>query len=78
MPSYKDIYEIPDNLDRAYNHPNKWQRNKWREAIQNELDKMQQYDVWNVVPRNSIPPNRRCVNINGYWISKEMARFEHD
>jgi Reverse transcriptase (RNA-dependent DNA polymerase) len=26
-----------------------------------ELDKLQQYDVWNVVPRTSIPPNRRCV-----------------
>ena len=59
--SYKDVYEVPDNFEKAYNHPNTWQRNKWREAIQNELDKMKQYDVWNVVPRRSIPANRRCV-----------------
>jgi Reverse transcriptase (RNA-dependent DNA polymerase) len=61
MSSYKDVYEIPDNFDPAYNHPIKWQCIEWREAIQKELDKMKQYDVWNVVPRTSIPSNCRCV-----------------
>jgi hypothetical protein len=45
LTSYKDVYEISDNFDRAYNNPIKWQQNKWHEAIQKELDKMQQYDV---------------------------------
>jgi Reverse transcriptase (RNA-dependent DNA polymerase) len=59
--SYKDIYDAPINFHEAYFHDDKWQQSQWQVAIKNDLAKMEQYKVWEVVPRTKIPPNRRCV-----------------
>jgi Reverse transcriptase (RNA-dependent DNA polymerase) len=61
--SYKDVYDIPHNFNQAWAHPNNWQKSKWRESVNLELDKMAQYEVWQVVQRSRVlvPPNRRCV-----------------
>ena len=58
---YKDIFESPKNFDEAWNHPEPFQRKKWREAIQKEFRKMDDNGVWRKVKRSSIPEGRRCV-----------------
>lgn len=73
--SYKDVYDIPTNFNNAWNHNDKWQRSRWRIAINNELDKMKQYSVWQVVPRKTIPPNRRCVKHKWVFDIKRNGTF---
>jgi Reverse transcriptase (RNA-dependent DNA polymerase) len=36
---------------------------------------MKQYEVWNVVPRTSIPPNRRCVKHKWVFDIKRNGTF---
>jgi hypothetical protein len=59
--SYKDIYDAPMIFHEAYFHDDKWERSKWQVVIKNELTKMEQYKVMEVVPRTKIPSNGRCV-----------------
>ena len=37
--SYKDHFTIPLTFDDAWNHPDPFQRKKWREAIGTEFQK---------------------------------------
>ena len=47
--SYKDNFTIPLTFDDAWNHPDPFQRKKWREAIGTEFQKMEQMVVWRKV-----------------------------
>ena len=58
---YKDLFDKPGNFNEAWNHPDTFQRNKWREAIMKEFDKMELNKVWTKVKRTRIPEGRRCV-----------------
>jgi Reverse transcriptase (RNA-dependent DNA polymerase) len=59
--TYKDIFEVPKSFDEAWNHPDPFQREKWREAITKEFAKMERNKVWKKVQRSVIPTGRRCV-----------------
>ena len=48
-------------FDEAWNHPDPFQRNKWKEAIQKEFKKMNEQGVWRKINRSEMPPGRRCV-----------------
>jgi len=37
---HKDTFEVPKNCSEAWNHPDKFQRDKWREAINSEFEQM--------------------------------------
>ena len=43
---YKDIFKDPPNFNTAWNHPEAFQRAKWREGIEKEFSKMNQNVVW--------------------------------
>jgi Reverse transcriptase (RNA-dependent DNA polymerase) len=58
---YINMYDAPTIFDEAWDHEDAFQRGKWREAIQKELDKMEKLKVWDVVDRQTIPTGRRCV-----------------
>ena len=58
---YKHVFENPSSFDEAWNHPDEFQRNKWREAIKKEFSKMDHNKVWKKVKRSIIPEGRRCV-----------------
>jgi hypothetical protein len=73
--SYKDVYDIPHNFSQAWNHPQKWQRSKWRAAVKLELDKMAQYEVWQVVQIQRIPVNCRCVKHKWIFDIKRNGTF---
>ena len=36
--SYKDVYEAPSRFTEAWNHPDPFQRKKWRAAIEKEFN----------------------------------------
>ncbi|MGL5934163.1 MAG: reverse transcriptase domain-containing protein, partial [Cetobacterium sp.] len=58
---YKDIFENPKTFMEAWNHPDTFQREKWREAIEKEFAKMERNKVWRKFKRVDIPQGRRCV-----------------
>ena len=58
---YKHVFENPSSFDEAWNHPDEFQRTKWREAIEKEFSKMDHNKVWKKVKRSVIPEGRRCV-----------------
>ena len=63
---YKHRFTAPRTFDEAWNHKSPFQRAKWRAAITKELTKMEQYKVWKIVKRNTIPANRRLVKCK--WV----------
>ena len=58
---YKDIFENPKTFEEAWDHPDPFQKGKWREAILKEFAKMERCKVWKKVKRSDIPQGRRCV-----------------
>jgi hypothetical protein len=73
--SYKDFYDIPHNFSQAWDHPQEWKRSKRRAAVKLELDRMAQYELWQVVQRNRIPVNRRCVKHKWIFDIKRNGTF---
>jgi hypothetical protein len=41
----------------------KRQRERWREAINKELKKMEDIKVWKVVKKAAVPQGRRCADL---------------
>ena len=73
--AWKDIFENPSNYDEAWNHPDPWQREKWREAILLEFKKMEDHKVWKKIPRTQMPKNRRCVKCKWIFEIKRSGIF---
>ena len=73
--TFKDKYEIPSNFLAAWNHPDPFQREKWRAAITKELDKMKEMNVFKIVKRNTMPPNTRCVKHRWVFDIKRNGTF---
>ena len=48
-------------FDEAWNHPDEWQRSKWREAIMKEFTKMEKLNVGKKIKRQDMPEGQRCV-----------------
>ena len=59
--SYKDVFQVPDSFDEAWNHPDLWQRDRWRKAIIKEFTKMEERKVWKKVYRSRVPKGKKCV-----------------
>jgi hypothetical protein len=72
---YKDMFENPKTFDEAWNHPDPFQRKKWREAILKEFSKMNQNRVWRKVKRSSMPANKRCVKHKWVFEIKRDGTF---
>ena len=62
-------YEEPNSFQEAWNHHDKKQRVKWREAIRKEFhDMIYKQQVWRKIKKWDIPPDRRCVKSK--WVFK--------
>lgn len=72
---FKDELETPNNFNEVYNHPEEWERNRWREAIQKELNKMKAHGVWKKSNRNEKPRDRRCVKSRWVFDIKRDGTF---
>ena len=73
--SYKDKYTVPRNFQEAWNHPDPFQRKKWREAITKEFGKMKTMVVWKKVPFSSMPKGKRCVKCKWVFDIKRNGIF---
>jgi hypothetical protein len=51
----------PVTFETSWNHEDKDERKKWREAIDKEMGDMKLRGVGQVIPRCNKPTNRRCV-----------------
>ncbi|CAJ1934699.1 unnamed protein product, partial [Cylindrotheca closterium] len=61
-------YKEPKNFQEAWNHPDKYQRDKWREAIRKEFCDMIRRGVWRKMKRRDLPYGRRCIKCK--WVFK--------
>jgi hypothetical protein len=73
--AWKDIFENPSNYEEAWNHPDPWQREKWREAILLKFKKMEDHKVWKKIPRAQMPKNCRCVKCKWIFEIKQSGIF---
>jgi hypothetical protein len=64
---YEKLIE-PKKYKEAWDHPDPFQRNKWREAIRKEFGDMEQRKVFKKIKRSNIPKGRRCVKHK--WVFK--------
>jgi hypothetical protein len=55
---YKNMFDVPETFEDAWNHPCPWQHGCWREAIPLELQKMLHMQVWKKVKQSSISKGR--------------------
>ena len=72
---YKDTFEVPKNYSEAWNHPDKFQRDKWREAINTEFERMNNRGVWEKINKSDMEPGRRCVKHKWVMDIKRSGRF---
>ena len=63
----KDQIE-PTTFDEAWNHDDPRIREKWREAINKELEEMDKKEVWEIIKKADIPQDRRTIKCK--WIFK--------
>ena len=59
---FKNDDEIePITFEEAWNHPNKKEREKWREAIRKEFRAKINKKVFRKRKRSDMPSNKRCI-----------------
>ena len=73
---FKDIFDEPETFDQAWNHPDPFQRMKWREAILDELKIMETRKVWIKVKRSTMPKGKRCVKHKWVFNIKRTGKFK--
>lgn len=73
---YKDLFVSPTSFDEAWDHQCSWQRTKWRAGVTKELGKMNQLQVWEVVKRTKIPPDRKCIKYKWIFEVKRDGTFK--
>ena len=69
-----DLIE-PNNFDAAWNHPNKNQRMKRREAIKKDFGDMMKYKVWKKISRDEVAKERRTIGSKWVFKIKRDGRF---
>ena len=68
-----ELYENPETLNDAWNHPIQIEREKWRAGIIKEFRDMETRGVWEVVNIAHIPEDRRLI---GYrWVNKRKRNM---
>jgi Reverse transcriptase (RNA-dependent DNA polymerase)/gag-polypeptide of LTR copia-type len=73
--TYKDRFDVPESFKAAWHHEDSFQREKWREAIRKEFQKMLKMKVWKKIPRNQMPQKRRCVKSRWVFDIKRNGVF---
>ena len=61
-----DKFDKPDKFEDAWNHPDIWNRRRWRESIIKELNKMLKHKVWERCNSRDIPNGQRPIKYK--WV----------
>jgi Reverse transcriptase (RNA-dependent DNA polymerase) len=73
---YKDMFVAPQSFEEAWNHKCNWQRPRWQSAAIKEIDKMERLEVWQIVKRKTIPPDRKCIKYKWIFDVKRDGTFK--
>ena len=68
-------FREPRNFQEAWNHPDEYQREKWREAIRKEFRDMIRRGVWRMMKRRDLPNGRKCAKCKWVWKIKRNGVF---
>ena len=49
---YVDIFQVPTSYKEAWDNPDPFQKDKWREGIKKESNKMEELQVWEKIDRS--------------------------
>jgi len=72
---FADIYDCPGNYNQAWNHEDKFQRDKWREAISKELEKMEKKKVWVKINKQEMEQERKPIKCKWVFMIKRNGTF---
>jgi hypothetical protein len=67
---------LPKSYEEAWNHPDPKFRERWRKAIEKELESMRKRGVWKVIKKTDMPKNRRCVKSKWIFDIKRSGTFK--
>jgi len=68
-----ESYVNPKNFKEAWNHPDEYEKTKWREAIKKEFNDIFKHQVWEKIKKENIPSDRRILR-NKWVFKKEEKR----
>jgi hypothetical protein len=72
---YKDLFNVPMTFEEAWNHPDPFQKELWRDAIMTEFSKMETRKVWTKKKISDIPRGRRLIKCKWVFDIKRNGRF---
>jgi hypothetical protein len=75
---YKDIFDVPNSFEQAWNHQDPFQRRLWQTAINKEFKTMEDHQVWDLIDRQKIPHGRIPSNADGSLRLNEVECLEQD
>jgi hypothetical protein len=67
LAEYKYVFDVPAKFREAWDHPDPWQREKWRTGIRAEFEKMNKNYIWR---------GRRCVKHKWVFDIKRDGTFK--
>jgi hypothetical protein len=73
---YKHVFDLPGKFREAWDHPDPWQKEKWRTGIRAEFAKMNKNKVWQKIKRSQMPPGQRCVKHKWVFDIKRDGTFQ--
>ena len=73
--SYREVFNIPNTYKQAWYNECKFQRAKWRDAIQKEFKKMEDHGVWKIEQKNIMPQGKKCVKSRWVFDIKRNGIF---
>jgi hypothetical protein len=72
---FADICEVPRSFKEAWNHPDPFQRKKWRDAILKELNKMRIMNIWRLIKIAEMEPGKKCIKYKWVLTIKRNGTF---
>ena len=72
---YKATFEVPMTFMEAWDHPEPFQRKKWRAAIAKEFMKMEDRQVWTKIKQEEMESNKTCVKYKWVFEVKRNGIF---
>ena len=72
---YKDIFDVPNSFEQAWNHQDPFQRRLWQTAINKEFKTMEDHQVWDLIDRQKIPHGRKTIKCRWVFEIKRSGVF---
>jgi len=67
--------DLPEEFFEAWNHDDKDIQSKWRKAIKNEYQQMEELEVWDKKPLNTLPAGQKSIGMKWVFVVKKDGRY---